>query len=155
MIELKDGFITLENCSTSKTKQINAKMTAENQKISSKIINNNLIIDDENNDVENCDTIIIKKEKNDESYQDQSSTSQESKIMNPIETATLLLLSRIAFFNKVGNCLILLLPLKYPTLILYREPLQAIFNSSEGKYLKRKNIIKCIETKKSFLYFLF
>ena len=104
MIEVQEqglNRIFLENCSIVEASNSEKMSILENNNTSADKSgdNNQLIEDNESHQPER--SIQIKQEKQDESCVDQQVQNLEANQMNPIETATLLLLSRIAFFNKV------------------------------------------------------
>ena len=101
MIEVQEqglNRIFLENCSIVEASNSEKMSILENNNSSvDKSADNKHLIEDN----ESPPTIHIKQENKDESCIDQQVQNLEANQMNPIETATLLLLSRIAFFNKV------------------------------------------------------
>lgn len=105
MIEVQDlglNRIFLENCSIVEASNSEEMSILENNNSSANTSadSKHLIEDHESHQEER--PIHIKQEKKDESCVDQQVQNLEANQMNPIETATLLLLSRIAFFNKVN-----------------------------------------------------
>ena len=88
-------------------KRINSKMSTmedNNNAINSTSVKE-MASDNDNEELENENLILnIKKEDNiyEAEGEDGNIEETESTQMSPVETATLLLLSRIALFNKVG-----------------------------------------------------
>ena len=105
MIEIQEqglNRIFLENCFfVEAASKGGVKMSIlENNNTDKSDDNKQQMVEDFANDQEER-IVHIKQEQKEENFVEQQAQSVEANQMNPIETATLLLLSRIAFFNKV------------------------------------------------------